>query len=320
MKKFFVIMLPIFIMFAVALLCIGIYMIFTNKLPKKQDNQVSVSEQVSEVDNSIILSQEELPRIDASVSTQALVTALVKNFTQNKNFSDTVMNYSNQEEGYKRLLNGEIDILFATAPSDDILELAEAMGIELEMQPVAKEGFVFYVNCNNPVDSLNVSDIQKIYSGQVTNWSQLGGANLDIVAFQRTENSANQREMINSVMKNLQMVDAPKDIFSDKTYGTITDLDGTYDNSENALGYSYYYEAKVMYDFDANSDNAIKFLKINDVAPNYETIHSGEYPIQTNYYMIKNKNNNSEVIDIFINALFSDRGKNAIKEAGYIDS
>lgn len=314
-------MLPIFIMLIVAFLCVGIYMIFTNKLPVMQNNQNNISGQETQnsIDNSIVLSQDELPRLDASVSTQALTTAIVRNFTQNDNFSESLLNYTNQEEGYEKLLNDEIDILFATEPSDEILELARAKGIELEMQPIAREGFVFYVNCNNPIDALKVSDIQKIYSGQITNWAQIGGENSNIIPFQRTENSANQREMVRSVMKNLQILDAPKDVFSDKTYGEITDLVASYDNSRNSIGYSYYYEAKLMYDTSSKIDNAIKFLKINDVIPSYQTIKNGEYPIQTNYYVVKKRDNNSELVTIFLDNLFSERGKNVIREAGYID-
>lgn len=317
MKKFLTFVLPIFIMIAVAIMCVGIYMIFTNKIPKiKIDNKnLQIVQQNN--DNTVILSKKELPNLDAQVSLQPLMTEVAKNFTQD---DSVLLDYSNNNKIYERLINGEVDIIFALAPSSDILTRAKAMGVEFELIPIAREGFVFYVNSNNPVDSLKVSDIQKIYSGQVSNWSQLGGENTNITAFQRTDNSLNQEEMISLVMRNLEIVNPPKNVFNNKKFGEIDDLIASYDNSKSAIGYSYYYDSKILYDINSNSDDAVKLLKINNIEPNYENISSGEYPLQTNYYLVKNKNNVSENVQIFVDTMLSERGSDVVKEAGYIDN
>ncbi|MCI8290869.1 MAG: hypothetical protein HFJ25_01230 [Clostridia bacterium] len=318
MKKILTFVLPIFIMIAVAIICVGFYMIFTNKLPKIQRvNKTSQSVQENN-DNVVILSKKELPKLDAQVSLRPLMTEVVKNFTQDNSVS---IDYSeNNNKIYDRLINGEVDIIFAISPTSDVLTRAKAMGVEFELIPIAKEGFVFYVNYNNPVSSLKVSDIQNIYSGQVSNWSQLGGENENITAFQRTENSLNQEEMISLVMRNLEMVNPPKCIFKDKKFGEISDLIASYDNSKSAIGYSYYYDTKVLYNIDNNFDNTVKLLKINDIAPNYENISNGSYPLQTSYYLVRNKSNNDENVQIFANNMLSERGQKIVKEAGYIDN
>jgi len=322
MRKFFSIMLPILIMITVAIACIGIYLFGTNQINfgKKNLNIIQNSNNVvSTNDSSIVLSKQELPRLDASVITQPLMTSLVKDFTCDENISDSIFNYSDTDEAFEKLLNDEVDVLITTYPSDDILSLASVRGIELEVVPIAKEGFVFVVNKSNPIDSIKVSDIQKIYTGEIANWSQIGGSNLEIKAFQRPDNSITQTEMNNLVMKGLEMIEPPKEVFYDSTYGEINDLIADYDNSENGIGYSYYAEAKLLYDFDENVENAVKFLKVNDIEPNYENIKNSKYPIITNYYLIYNKKNQSEKLKIFVDAVLSERGKNAIKEAGYID-
>ena len=94
----------------------------------------------------------------------------------------------------------------------------------------------------------------------------------------------------------------------------------TYDNTKGALGYSYYYETKMLYDTDGKINNTIKILKLNGVMPDYDTIKNNDYPIISNYYVIKNKKNQSESLNIFTDAVMSDRGKNVIKEAGYIEN
>lgn len=317
MKKFLTFVLPIFIMISVAIICVVIYMIFTNKLPKVQIPNKNVQVSQENVENSIVLSKKELPSLDAQVSLQPLMTQVIKDFTQDSNIS---LEYSDNDKVYEKLINGEVDILFAKTPSDDILTRANAMGVELELIPIAKDGFVFYVNSNNPIDSLKVSDIQKIYSGQVSNWSQLGGNNENITAFQRTENSSNQEEMISLVMRNLEIVDPPKSVFTDRRFGEINDLVASYDNSEAGIGYSYYCDAKILYDFNGRADDKIKLLKINDIEPNYDNIFNNSYPLQINYYLIRNKNNTNENVQIFVDAMLSERGNKVVKEAGYIDN
>ena len=51
------------------------------------------------------------------------------------------------------------------------------------------------VNADNPVDSLTVEEIQKIYTGEITNWSQVGGEDREIVPFQRNKGGGSQAIM-----------------------------------------------------------------------------------------------------------------------------
>lgn len=317
MKKFLNVMLPIFIMAIVIFMCAGMYLFFTTGTFKQSNNSALSTEKINE---DIILTQNELPRIGCSAITKQLTSSILKNFTQDENIADNVFDVDSTEEGFNKLIKDEVDVLISTYPTDDIMTFAKANGVDLEITPIAKDGFVFFTNTNNKIDSLKVSDIQKIYTGQIKNWSEIGGENIDIKAFQHPENSPTQNEMISSVMKNLKIIDAPKDVFYAKKFGEINDLIATYDNTKGALGYSYYYETKMLYDTDGKINNTIKILKLNGVMPDYDTIKNNDYPIISNYYLIKNKKNQSESLNIFTDAVMSDRGKNVIKEAGYIEN
>ena len=317
MKKFLNVMLPIFIMAIVIFMCTGMYLFFTTGTFKQSNNSALSTEKINE---DIILTQNELPRIGCSAITKQLTSSILKNFTQDENIADNVFDVDSTEEGFNKLIKDEVDVLISTYPTDDIMTFAKANGVDLEITPIAKDGFVFFTNTNNKIDSLKVSDIQKIYTGQIKNWSEIGGENIDIKAFQHPENSPTQNEMISSVMKNLKIIDAPKDVFYAKKFGEINDLIATYDNTKGALGYSYYYETKMLYDTDGKINNTIKILKLNGVMPDYDTIKNNDYPIISNYYVIKNKKNQSESLNIFTDAVMSDRGKNVIKEAGYVET
>ena len=75
---------------------------------------------------------------------------------------------------------GEADLLLAGEPEQAVMERLEA-GDRWLLTPFATDALVFVVNQDNPVDSLTVEEIQKIYTGELTNWSQVGGEDLDIV-------------------------------------------------------------------------------------------------------------------------------------------
>ena len=322
MKRFFNIMAPIFIMLSVSLICIVVYMFFTNRI--KQKNQVTTTvyeDTYATEEKSVILSKEEIPRIDTTISLQPLVLEILKDFTTDDTLTASNFAFSDTESGYKKLMNGQIDFLFATEPSQSVLNLAGTAGIEFEMVPVAREGFVFVVNRSNPIDSIKISDIQKIYNGQIKNWSQIGGENLDIKAFQKTETSATQTEMRNTVMKSLTMVEPLMSSFNSKEYGNITDLIATFDNSKEALGYCFYHDAMLWYNTDENNPNGTKLLQIDGISPSYENLKDGKYPFVSTYYLVTVKNKEkTEQMEVFENALFSERGTNIVKEAGYVDT
>ncbi len=315
MKKNMPILIPIIIMILVAAICVGLYYFFTYE--RMSGNEIVIQEQV-EVSTEYLFTLEEYPKVDASLATQPLTNAFIKNFVgEDVNLEN--IEYTNTHPAYVKLINGETDLIVVTEPSAEELELAEKNGVELEVIPVVKEGFVFFVNNENPIDSLSLEDIQNIYSGKITKWSELGGEDEKITAFQRPENSASQTGMLSLVMKNLEIMEAPKEDLVD-TMSEIINLVSNYDNDKNAIGYSYYYYATTMYEnIDSDIENSIKLLKINDVAPNFDTIKNEDYPILTAYYIVINKNekedsNTRKLVD----AMLSDRGQIVAKEAGYV--
>ena len=97
---------------------------------------------------------------------------------------------------YKKLEDGEVDIIFCAEPSKKQLEYAKSKNIELELIPIGREAFVFIVNSNNPINNLTIDQIKNIYTGIITNWKQVGGENKPVIALQRAEGSGSQTAML----------------------------------------------------------------------------------------------------------------------------
>ncbi len=311
----------ILIIILVILLCVGAYFLVTNIYEKNlnKEDDTNIGEVKEEISTEPIYTMETLPKIDASLATQPLVEAFMKNFTGNDNIDFDNYGFTNTHPGYVKLINDEVDLIVVTEPSQEELELAKEKGVELEVIPVVKEGFVFYVNADNKVDSLTVEQIQDIYSGKITNWKDVGGEDLEIKAYQRPVNSGSQTGMLSLVMKDKELMTPPKENLVE-TMAQIINLVSMYDNGENSIGYSYYYYATTMYEtIDESVASRIKLLGVNGIKPNSKTIKDDSYPFTTAYYIVINKadDENSPARKL-ANQMLSARGQQVAKEAGYV--
>lgn len=248
-------------------------------------------------------------RVDASLATQPLMDAYVdnlKNFNLNKD-------YTNTDPAYTKLINGKTDLIIVTEPSSDELKRANEAGVELEVTPVVNEGFVFFTNINNPVDGLSLNEIQDIYTDKITNWHQVGGDDTQIIAYQRPENSGSQTGMLSLVMKN-KKIKEPKTEEYIVSMADIIDAVANYDNSKDSIGYSYYYYATTMY-----GNENIKFLAVDGVSPNHDTIKDESYPLITAYYIVTLKDTENGAVSKVKNVMLGKDGQEIARNAGYIE-
>ena len=260
------------------------------------------------------------PRVDGSTVTQPLGVAFQSLFTgQDVASTDVVFNQTHQ--AYLNLIDGDADLILVTSPSQDELDAAQAAGVDLEVIPVVGEGFVFLTNADNPVDSLTLDQVRAIYSGQITNWKDVGGPDQAITAYQRPENSGSQTGMLDLVMGNTSMMVAPT-LWTVGSMGALVDaIAATFDGSEGSLGYSYYYYVTQMYgDLAVNPQlSKIKLMSIDGVNPSAETIRSGEYPLHTAYYIVINGASAPDSpARILANAMLSHDGQQTAMETGYV--
>lgn len=311
MKKFGEITAVILILIFITVGCIYVYNVLT-----ATETDIGVNPQVEK--SNVMFTLDNYPKVDASLATQPLTDAFVAAFTGETNIEEEWYDYTNTHPAYLRLVDKEVDVIVVTEPSEDELQYAKDNGVELEVIPVVKEGFVFYVNANNPVNNLTLGQIKKIYSGKTVNWNEVGGNAGQIRPFQRPENSGSQTGMLSLVMKDTKIMTPLKEDLVE-TMESIINLVADYDNGENAIGYSYYYYATTIFEtIDEAISSKIKLLAIDGVKPSNETIKSGEYGLNTSYYIVTRKNDISEDAQKLVNAMLSEEGQKIAEEAGYV--
>ena len=221
-------------------------------------------------------------------------------------------------DAYQRLIHGEADMIFAAAPSQAQLDDAEAAGMELHLTPIGSEAFVFFVNSKNPVTGLSVEQVRGIYSGAITNWSQVGGKRQSIRPFQRAENSGSQ-SALQRLMGDLPLIEPEEEDRIAGMGGIISEV-ASYRNYRNAIGFSFRYYATEMV---RNGD--IRLLALNGVEPTKETIRDATYPISSHFYAITAApigepapEERNETMAAFLEWILSPQGQTLIEETGYV--
>jgi phosphate transport system substrate-binding protein len=219
--------------------------------------------------------------------------------------------YNSTEGGYINLVDKRTDIMFGAYPSKQQLAYAEQEGETMEFTPIGREGFVFFVNQANPVQSLSSQQIKDIYSGKITNWSEVGGENVAIIAYQRNEGSGSQSMFLRFMDTQTPMV--PSVTEKQGFMGGIVRNVHDYQNSRGAIGFSFRYFTQ-----DMMQDYPVKLLEVDGVAPTLENIANDSYPLSSEFYAVTLEGNDGKNIKPLIDWILSSEGQYIIRETGYI--
>ncbi len=225
------------------------------------------------------ISVDDYPIVDGSTATLPLSYQLMQAATGcPAEIAQSAIGHSKTTESFYALVDGRADLLLVYEPSQDAYDYANQMGVKLLMKPIGRDALVFLANPANPVTSLTQDQLVDIYTGKVTNWKDVGGDDLAIVAYQRIENSGSQVMMERQVMKGRAMMEAPRELRTDEM-AELIDAVASYKDSPSALGYSVYYYVHNMY-----SNANIRLLAVGGIAPENEAIASGAYPYTQDFY------------------------------------
>ena len=255
-----------------------------------------------------------LPRLDGATALYPVYAAFVQaTYPATENYTDQergVVRITTTPNAFINLINGNVDIIFTAPPSQAQIAAATEKGKTFHSTAIGRDAFVFFVNKSNPVNSLTIEQIQGIYSGRITNWSQVGGENIEIIAYQRLPNSGSQTAL-ESIMGDIPLMKPPVDRWTE-AMGMIIEQVSGFRNHGNAIGFSFLYYASQMV-----KNNEIKFLAIHGIPPTRETIRSGQYPFSDSFFAITTGNETDNMKKL-IEWILSDEGQYLIDKTGYV--
>ena len=262
-------------------------------------------------EQGFVFTAENFPRIDGSTATIPLgqaVMATLLGITRAE--TEDKIQFSGTNNAYNRLGYGETDLLIVYEGTEDVMEWADE---QFDIAPIGRDALVFLVNTKNPVESLTTQQVRNVYTGAVSNWNEVGGADSEIKAFQRNETSGSQVMMQKLVMKGTEMTDAEKTVVISEM-GGLVDAIAAYDNSSTGIGYNVYYYVSQM-----KLDENIKLLSIDGVEPTSENIGSGKYPFVNEFYAIVRKDAAKDSPErILFNWLQGDYAKELMRSEKYV--
>ena len=213
--------------------------------------------------------------------------------------------------GIAALLNGTTDICAASRNMQDKeYKLAEDKGLDVKEFVVARDGIAVIVNPNNPVDSLSIEQIGKIYTGAYTNWSQVGGPDQPIQVLSRESSSGTYVFFQEHVLNKKDFTTSARLMPATSSIIQSTTAD------QWAIGY-------VGLGYGVEAGNAVKMLGIKDgadspvVFPSEETVNSGEYSIARPLFLYTKGVPTGE-IKSFLDFCLSKEGQKIVVETGYV--
>lgn len=296
----------------------------TAEIPETTDSTESIEEpQISSAEQSSEESEPEpelpdsvwegeLPSMDGSTSAIPL-EAGIKSKLLGIPYSKALelVNHNKTHISFQNLLDGTVDLIFTVPISAEQQQKADEANVQLTAVPAAKEGFVFVVNKDNPVESLTQQQIKDIYSGKITNWKEVGGNDAEIIPYQRNLDSGSQNYMV-EFMGDTPLMQAKTELYP-AGMGALMDRIALYDNSVDSIGYSVYSYAAQMY---AN-ENKVKFIAVDGVPPTKETMSDDSYPLSScTYIMYTDKAD--ENTRKFAEWVSSDEGQLCVLQSGYL--
>ena len=205
--------------------------------------------------------------------------------------------------------NADIILTHRTISPDEKM-YAEASGIQLIETPLAADAFVFVVNKNNPVKSLSVEQIRKIYTGEITNWLQVGGNNTEMQVFTRPRNSGSEEVFRTLVMKGLEPLDFPAN--------EVATMGGIFPEIRNENGICYTFNA--YKELQARvPDSDVPKIAINGIFPDENTVRNGSYPFISKVHVaIRTDLDRNSMAYKLYEWLQTENAKPLLKECGFI--
>ena len=234
---------------------------------------------------------------DGSTSMESVVKALGEAFMELN--PGVTVNYSGTGSGtgIQSTIDGTCDLgLSSRALKDEEKQNGAVENI------VALDGVAVVINPANGVEDLTVEQIAQIFTGEITNWSEVGGTDGEIAVFGREAGSGTRGAFEEIV----GVVDTCK---YTNEYSSTGDVIGNVASNPNAIGYASL----------SAVDDTVKAVKVNDVAPSEATVKDGTYEIQRPFLMVTKEGAElSEAAQAFLDFAMSAEAADYIAAAGAV--
>ena len=225
--------------------------------------------------------------MNGSTSMEKVIKAVNGAFME-KNKGVTVnLNLTGSGTGIQEASEGKCDI------GNSSRKLKDEEAEKLDATVVGLDGIALVVNPVNKLEDITLQDLAKVYSGEITNWKELGGDDKAIVVIGREDGSGTRDDK------------EPKYAQELESTGSVINAVAT---TDGAIGYASL----------ANVDETVKALKIGGVEATEENVKSGAYEVQRPFICATLKGSDNKLVKAYIDFILSEEGQALVLAQGAV--
>ena len=221
----------------------------------------------------------DFPVMDSSTARKPLVQNIYRFFCLDTGYGGAEPLCSTTHGAWLNIADKKADIALLAAPTDEEKAYLAERGVEVEMKLYGGDGLVFIGNSACGVTDLTLDQVRAIFRGEITNWSELGGADHAIRVLYRDDQSGSQRLFEKMVFKGEDVPDY--EALGFERLDEMNTLVSACLDDPYAIGYSI-----MTYLNDVYSNEALLAFSLNGYSATPENVRTGDYPLGTKGYVV----------------------------------
>jgi phosphate transport system substrate-binding protein len=216
--------------------------------------------------------------------------------------------------GIAALINGTVDLANASREmKPEEIQAAKKNGIDPVQHTIARDAIAVVVNPQNPINELTIPQLSDIFTGQITNWSELGGLNAPIVLLSRESNSGTYTYFLENVIrrgdaKNGSLF-SPETLLMPSSEGISNEIR----QNPNCIGY----DGLGYVTSDQKTIKVSAGLGKPFIPPSIQTVENGSYPISRGLYMYTAGEPHGALND-YLNWISGPDGQKIVSQLGFV--
>jgi phosphate transport system substrate-binding protein len=243
-------------------------------------------------------------QLEGSTTVGPIADAFTEHFKAIYRDVDITVKKTGSGDGAAALVDGRCDIAnMSRFMKEKEFKKAVDNGIFPVAHVIAMDGVCIIVHPSNPVKELTKEQVRDIYTGKISNWNQVGGPDMPIVAVSRDTSSGTYETFHNLVMQKQEMAANVEYVNSNpQAHARVKTTRG-------AIGY-------VGLGF---VDSNVRALRIDGIMPSRNTIASGTYPVTRPLYMFTNGYPKlGSMVHKFCTFYLTEKGQELIEAKGFV--
>lgn len=221
----------------------------------------------------------DFPVMDSSTARKPLTSSIYRFFCLDTGYGGAEPLCSTTHGAWLNIADKKADIALLAAPTDEEKAYLAERGVEVEMKLYGGDGLVFIGNSACGVTDLTLDQVRAIFRGEITNWSELGGADHAIRVLYRDDQSGSQRLFEKMVFKGEDVPDY--EALGFERLDEMNTLVSVCLDDPYAIGYSI-----MTYLNDVYSNEALLAFSLNGYSATPENVRTGDYPLGTKGYVV----------------------------------